>query len=312
MTGCAFVEGLCYRAFALKGLASRMSPISPHIKDVDPRKEWYWDLGHVVRLRSIILGALAEFGVSLAAFIWAHWAVGLLSVFLGAGLTGFLFFLRAVRIKAMESDAQLHLFCHMCRDQIAKSLSANSPAEVGQAIKDFNSRAVNDIAGYYRCRLRNTQINCAVRLAMRDSSGQEIYQTVARSDGMNPAREQHSEPIPSNSGLAAAIRRRGEMGVLLIPSIDEAIKEHIWLATKTDEYSDVQTLMVAPINGHEAGRKVMIGLLYVTSPKPHDLSFCPAHTIVIKAFADLLGLAYTSVATRIQALGHSAAEPTGG
>lgn len=101
--------------------------------------------------------------------------------------------------------------------------------------------------------------------------------------------------ILSDEGIALALRQKGIKGVFLIPEIDVAINCGYWKETPNDKLPDVKTLMVAPVNGWDGENKVMLGILYVTS---RNNPFVARHTLPLKAFADILGLAYPSLLTR--------------
>jgi len=57
----------------------------------------------------------------------------------------------------------------------------------------------------------------------------------------------------------------------------------------TDSFTDIKTLMIAPINGYIDEEKGMVGILYVTSA---ENPFMQMHLEPLMAFADSLGLVY--------------------
>jgi hypothetical protein len=121
---------------------------------------------------------------------------------------------------------------------------------------------------------------------------------------MEPSRAQNTQPIPSDQGIALALRQKEQQGVFIIENIKDVLGHPLWFPTKTDALEDVKSLMIAPVNGWESGSKVMFGILYVTSGRVGKLR--PEHTLPMKAFADFLGLIYPKVLTT-----HHGGEPDG-
>lgn len=260
-----------------------------HITTVDVDREWQKGiLGRLLRGWAIAGTALFKLSLSTAAFWFDHSWVGFIVLIIGAAFVTWLLTMRHFLLRYMKSDNQLHTLCHQCRDE---SAAINGRGD----LDNFHERAVQAIASFFRARLGDDTINCAIRLA-ENRDGHQVYATRARSDGMEPTRKVNSEPIPADMGLACALRQKDNLGVFIIRDIAEAVDSGMWKRTKNDSLPDVRTLMVAPINGWEHGGKVMIGILYVTSRKN---PFAPAHTLPAKAIADLLGLVYPIVFIRI-------------
>jgi len=261
----------------------------PHYITIDPNEEWQRGVaGWFLRVRGILATVVLDAGASIAAFIWVHWVWTVLLA--GAGVFGAiaLVLLRRFRLQGMESDQRLHTLCHETRDDVAKVLSSRTTPDHRHRLDEFHKHTVQRIASYFRERLGDRTMNCAIRLAER-RQGKDVYATRARSDGMDPIRASQSEPIPCDRGLPSALLQHNLRGVHIVNDIEQAISEGSWMRTRNDSLPDVKKVMVSPINGWDGDQKGMLGMLYVAS-KTRD--FHPCDTLPIKAFADMLGLIY--------------------
>ncbi len=90
---------------------------------------------------------------------------------------------------------------------------------------------------------------------------------MARTDGLNSGREETSEDISPDEGIARFLIERDCHGTLLYNDIDAAIKMHAFKKTESErQYSEeIITMMVAPLNGWDGEKKSMIGIFYITS-----------------------------------------------
>jgi hypothetical protein len=264
-----------------------------HIADVDPDDCWQSGiLGFFLRYRGIATASGTKILLASMAIVYKNKEIAI--VLAVATIISILLLLKSRRsfLNDRSADKQLHALFHELRDEMPVLLSLiNDPKNQAMKFDEINQKSAQLIAAFFRSKLSDPNVNCAIRLA-EDLAGGLHYVTKARSDGMDPSRKQSSEPIMADKGLAAALRSKDSKGVFLIPSIKSAVAGGIWEKNKTDEYSDVKTLIVAPINGIEAGTRVMMGILYVTSTTN---VFQVHHTVLVKAFADALGMAYSVI-----------------
>lgn len=266
-----------------------------HYTSVDPSNEWKRGIvGQLVRVSGIVATIGADGLLSAASFVWLHWTVGAIVVAAGIFLVIWLITVRYYRIQRAESDQSLHFFFHENRDHLAKLVTANSDEEYRHFLDEFHRQTVQRLALFFRDRVGDRTINCAIRLAER-KDGHDQYATVARSDGMDPCRNIHTQPIPHDKGLALALMNHELQGVFIVRDIPLAAKGPFWYGTKNDHLTDVKTVMAAPINGWENGKKVMLGILFISSK--NDV-FHEGHTLPLKAFADYLGYVYPAIMRR--------------
>ncbi|WP_144043534.1 hypothetical protein [Rhodopirellula baltica] len=246
-------------------------------------------------------GLVQAYGVSLITQLAAWYfydfrftkealAIPVSLLLVGLASIGMLWFLRLRYLRKLDVDERLHCFLHGLRDRVPQILAA-PPKSVTRAerLASTMTWTSQQLASYYRDAKSNTTINCAIRLV--DDKGD--YHTRARSENMDPNRVQNTEPIPGQSGLAKALRSYESQGVFLIPTIKDAVDYSIWKPNATDNYPDVVSLMVAPINAIERGDRAMVGILYLTAKKK---DFAPFDTLSCKAFADTIGLVVSAVA----------------
>jgi len=197
-------------------------------------------------------------------------------------------------------DKKLHDFCHEIRNTSARVLgSGHDSTGPTRLFESFNNEAAQLVADFYRANLRDESVACTIRIATENEEGQKTYVTYGRSGGLNPNRGQQTVPIPADKGLPARLRNVDYQGVLIIPSICDAIATGEYLKTPNDDLGDCKSVMVCPINGWEAGQRVTLGTLSVTAAglnafsRWHVPSFC--------ALADTLGLVYPLLLGRLDA-----------
>jgi hypothetical protein len=283
----------------------------PHYVVVDPNTEWYCDLKFISKpIIAAAIGLLSEYGIGIA--LWSlghvHASVGVIVVgLITTGiLGGWIWTVRTIRVRRIQSDEEFHHFCHQVRDRVDAIMESKEESACRHLLDGFHSTVVQLVAEFYSCRKGNTAYDSAVRLAARVNDA-DAYITAARSTGLSASREKTTSPIPAEKGLAKALRDKVCQGVYIVPDIDEAVKEGLWHFTENDKLDDVKAVMVAPINGCEHGAKSMLGMLFVTFPKKGESAFYPADTIPLKAFADHLGLVYPRVISRMEALANGKA-----
>jgi hypothetical protein len=262
-----------------------------HYVSVDPSSEWKrgW-IGHLIKWHGLAFSGLVDI-VGSGLLLWfTHWSLSLIALAAGVFLICWLLTVRHYSLQRLESDQSLHAFFHQSRDDIARLPPPGDP-EYRRSLDWFHRNTAQRLAKFFRERTGDKAVNCAIRLAQAGAE-QEEYATVARSEGMDVSRQDNTVPIPSNKGLALALREGGQVGVYIIRDISKEVGGALWFGTKNDALPDVRALMAAPINGWDDGTKAMLGILYVTSPK--DI-FEPGDTLPLKALADYLGLVYPMV-----------------
>lgn len=271
-----------------------------------PPSQWsFW-----ARYRGIGTAALVD-GVATLGTAFFHWSVAVAVFGIGGGLVIALWAWHQMHVREFECRKswqkreidlanKWHQFCVHVREDSCKILSqvlgTDEPEVYVSSYKSFASSKANRIAEYFQRLVGDPTVNCAIRLA-DDDDGDAVYNTVGRSVGMLEKREDFTEPIPADKGIAHALRQRGHRGVCIIDNIEQERLNGVWMETATDDFPDVKTLMVAPINGYDRGSKCMLGILYVTSQKN---VFCDTHTEPVKAFADLLGMIYPIITGRAE------------
>ncbi len=270
-----------------------------HYLTVDPRIESTagWG-GWFLRLRGIATTVLVDGGISALLFLRDHWWASFLVACAGLCLAVFLLITRKHRLIQLESDLRLHALIHSARDHASSILSCNSYEQCVQRFHAFHGMFVEHVADFFRERICDKSVNSAIRLA-EHVDGRRCYVTRGRSNGLDPSREQNTEPIPSDTGLARALTDKDMLGAYLVPDIPFAAGHGLWQKTKNDDLPDVKTVICAPINGYESGTKMMLGILYVTS---RDDVFSPGHTLALKAIADYLGLVYPLLLEKVASL----------
>lgn len=272
-----------------------------HLPYVDPDDVIEKGLGWFFRYRGLALQAGIDFGI-LSAVKWLvkNWvflsgvSFFLLSVFLLSWQ------IRRHRLQIVRLAHSFHNVTHFLRDKVTELPAALESAKkngdfsaYNTAYKAFNAEIAARLAGFFEILIRERTVGCAIRCAER-TNGKIGFSTVARAGGLwKDKREELSQPIPIDKGVARMLREKEKKGVFLVRDIKEAGKyPDIWYRTPTDDLPDAKQVMVAPINGNILGQKEMLGLLFVTTKKK-DLHFKYAEHLM--SFADMLGLVYPQI-----------------
>lgn len=213
------------------------------------------------------------------------WATGMAAIAFGV-IWGLLLYDRWLVLARCDDKRTLHDFCHWLRD--ASFTRPSKPTEVAPWMESFSNTAAQFTAYHFRATLNDPSVTCAIRLA-KHVDGKEAFYTMGRSDRMDPNRSKKTKPIPRDKGIARTLMDKDSQGIWIIPDIKEAIRLAMWEKTDNDELEDLKYVMVGPINAYESGSKAMLGILYVCSRRRR---FEPLDTIEMRAWADMLGLAY--------------------
>jgi hypothetical protein len=274
-----------------------------HFEVVHPEREWASGIeGYFLRLRGIASWIAGNFGVSIWATLQHHWLAGCTA---GAvGLIGALFLLaiRRERVAGLAEDSKLHEFAHVLRDEMSHLLAGRPDLDARQTLSRVFDIFAQRIADYYKVRLLDDQVTCAIRICCDGEDGSQAYYTFGRSTGGHSNRPSFSEPIPADKGLPNKLMSKGFAGVFLISSVPKAVAKGDYHETPNDRYGDCTSMMVAPINNCDGAKKVMVGMVSISHPT--EGRFRPVDTVPLKAFADILGLVTPIIIHRIHSKQH--------
>lgn len=274
---------------------------------VNPKEAWKESWGWLVRLRSIFGATVLD--VLLSSLSWYFgfgWKVAIGILLAGMIFVGALFVLRRVRIYTVCVGGAFHRLCDGIREDMGSILSAAVSPDPGwylvyrERYNRFHDDVAERTALFFRALVGDSSINCAIRLARPGNDGEEEYPTSGRSKDMCPSRAEKTKPVPGNKGIACFLRNKLHRGVYIVKDIDEAVQQGAWDPSPNDDLPDVNTLMVAPINGYgyretDYETKSMLGILFITSRS--DV-FRQIHVEPLMAVADLLGSVYPIVTGR--------------
>ena len=214
---------------------------------------------------------------------------GVVGLFGASAIVGFRY-LRWRTIRSLEVKYALHMFTHKSRDRLG-DLAARSKRDLSaQGASEWFTAYILEICGlartYLRPLIRDDTIEVAVRLAVPQTDGSELYRTIARSSGLNPARAKTSQDLHSSKGIARFFLEKGSRGVLIYNDLAAAARYGAYVLSENDRlYPDeIKTMMVAPINEYDGSSTKMIGLLYVTSR--NDTVFSIRDTDAVLFLAD--------------------------
>jgi hypothetical protein len=246
-------------------------------------------LGFFTRLRGLVLTSVLTLLTMGTPFWWPqqfpdkveiHFVKIFLCLASGLGLSlvaGF-YYLRKRSQRSLDTKAYLHEMSHFIRDNqtkvyklVNKKIERNTEDEDSERFQNFIEGICNKIKYYYVNITNDTTVECSIRLAVDISTVEgksDIrYVTVGRSSGLNKRREDSSEAIKSNEGLARFMIEQKEQGVLVYNDLQKAIGLNLFKETENERRfpDEIKTMMVAPLNSWDGKRQSMIGLLYVSS-----------------------------------------------
>ncbi len=266
-----------------------------HCLTVDPEDEWKTGIiGFFHRWRGLVTAAAGKIlTVGLVQYLFKNYWITGSAIVVAATCWGLLLLHRRHLMWCYDDKITLHDFCHWLRDQAAAYPSKGE--DVTSWMKSFSENACRHTAAHFRKVLRDETVTCAIRLAKKVNDKQ-CFCTFGRSDGMDPGRDLKSRDLASDKGIARVLMNKDQQGIWLIPCIQSAANVQMWEKTENDDLLDVRHLMVAPINAYESGVRSMLGILYICS-KSRRME--PLDTVEVRAWADLLGLAYSTAQARI-------------
>lgn len=225
------------------------------------------------------------------------WLIFIVFSFFISYLFFFFLVLRFYHIKHLALQNSLHTINHFIRDKLIYYANQN---KLKQSIQNFFSvfadQLCNQIKECFCLLTGDDSINCAIRIAVKpdenDKSSKPDYITIGRSSGLNQNRNKTSEPIHANEGVSRIfIEEKDSHGVLICHDIDQLASSGGYKKTYNDEHfsNDFKTFITAPINGLEENRKIMLGLLFITSKND---PFKIKHVDSLCAIADVIGIAF--------------------
>lgn len=266
---------------------------------VDPftegRSAWtHGKIGFFTRRRGLIITVVlmlltmgapwwlpAQFAIPATVTASTRVTIVIAAFLVGVALTGGFVYLRKRTIRSLDIKALLHDFSHYLRDYQTKvfkrtaqqkGLFDKDKVEL-ERFSEYMGRVCEYTRDYFALMTHDSTINCAIRLAVEtddpDSKGTRIvYRTLGRSSGLSPARAETSEDIPSNQGIPRFfVDDHDCKGVLRYNDLEEAAKLGVFKMTESERRfpDEIETILVAPMNGWDGKRRSMVGLLYVTS-----------------------------------------------
>lgn len=215
--------------------------------------------------------------------------VGTMGVIISVGLV----YLRRRTERSLAIKSFLHQLSHHLRDHLVQHLR---DADHGSLLRSRGRamyftdmrRTCSLVAKYFKLLLGDDTVEAAVRFATEDKTGELVYRTVARSEGLNPAREERTVDLHVNEGIVRFMLEKGNHGVLVYNDIEQAAKKETFKITENElRFRDeIISMAVAPINGWSEGEHKLIGLLHVTSRRKE--AFELKHTDALLFVADAL------------------------
>lgn len=224
-------------------------------------------------------------------------------------------YLRHRTVKSLRVKSILHRISHETRDSLSHVYEVTQPkpgkrAKGEGALHQRHLFGISDrlcalIAEYFEAITGDSSVGCAIRLGVDlpgDGKCKVEYVTVGRSARLNASRGVSSDAIPSNVGIPAffASDERACQGVLFYTDIKEAARNQAYHLTRNDSLfpDDFTAMMVAPLNEVRSNRRLLIGLLCVTSKSGAALK--SKHIDLFKFLADLLAQYYISHLSRVE------------
>ncbi len=283
-------------------------PAYEHVPFVDDDdKAVLKGIGWLFWVRTLVLESIADVGiVAVVAWLTESWWVAVGVGALALSMLAWSWAVRLQRLKLVRLGRHFHHVAHYMRDgtvelRAALTKAPGNYAEYNQVLMKFHDELVNRVARYFEELLGERTATCSLRVAVPDPKrpGMRMFQTIAWSTEMKKdLRRENSVPLPEDEGIPRHLRRTKQLGVFFVWNRQEAAKHpDIWFTTPTDDYKDLEYLMVAPVNGTVDGERQMMALLYVqTKKKPIE----KLHAEHLMGFADMLGLMYPITARRIE------------
>lgn len=216
--------------------------------------------------------------------------------------------------------ASLHKFLHISRDEVCGLLKRNVKAKKSTVKKrnnktihetkhfyDFSDKACSAIKEYFTIVTGDSSVSCAIRVASaipEEEQGKIGYFTVGRSSNLHKDRGKTSEYIAKNEGIPEFFSNSDvpDQGLLFYYDLNLAAENKAYKKTKNDTTynSEINTMIVAPINGWNGNKIDLIGLLYINSKTQKILK--PKHAELVAVASDSLALTFTAMFARLHSI----------
>lgn len=174
-----------------------------------------------------------------------------------------LWYLRRRSMRSLNVKYLLHQLAHFARD--TQVLLAKASSEI--RLRDVTSSYAGRVKEYFEELLPNIDIQVAIRI-VEFVDCKTCYKIITRTSGLNSGRENYTEPLAADEGIARFLQSESAgRGVLIYHDLKEAAKIQAYQLTKNDEKypDDISTMMVAGLNASDGSSEKMIGILYITS-----------------------------------------------
>lgn len=222
------------------------------------------------------------------------------ALFFGGTASGVFFLLRRREQRALNIKRACHLLAHSIRDEqnkiyrrVTESSTASS-LEDDQRLYDYCDILCNNVAQYFTALFPTKKIAASIRLAVEsvDYPSKVVFSTFGRSTGLSSNRASTTEDIPSNQGIPRFFNEIKNHGILIYNDIKAASsgEKPTYKMTANDNFykDEIITMMVAPLNGWDKKKTMMIGILYVTSR--YKGVFNAKHIDAMRFAADIVAL----------------------
>ena len=282
---------------------------------IDGRSTWDEVALGYTRIRGILYSALASITLVIltttGAPWWLGWSTSVFSsttqVDLGAvflylsiaiifvlGLICVLglIYLRKRAIRSLNIKYLLHQVSHKARD-IHTQLKSSPPSV---DLKVSVEQICNIIQDLFEALTGNNDVQVITRVISSNDCGEQVYETLTRTSGLNPSRSGTTEAIPANKGVAAYLKDKANgKGCLLCYDLKQAVDLNILYGNKNVELypNEIIELMAVGLNAWDGEQESMLGLLYLTSNKKGVIK--PKHLDQLCGVADILAKIMSSI-----------------
>jgi len=211
----------------------------------DSKEAWNNELFGLTRYSGIFASGLLTVAFTALTTTGAPWWSSFLPVksielkhivitsmfLLGLLFTLGLWYLRRRSMRSLNVKYLLHQLAHFARD--TQVLLAKASSEI--RLKDVTSDYAGKIKEYFEELLPNTDIQVAIRL-IETTDGKTCYKTIIRTSGLNTGRENYTEPLAADEGIARFLQSESACrGVLIYHDLKKAAKVQAYQLTKNDE-----------------------------------------------------------------------------
>lgn len=220
-----------------------------------------------------------------------------------------LIIIRKYRLRLCYSKYYSHMIAHNLRNRHMKlcdTFTKNKlcDKECQKQMREALVELCNESAAFLAKAKGDETINVAIRLAIQEKDA-IVYTTYARSKGFNTGRENNSEGIPANQGIPKFMKEKGANGILVYTDLNGAESMSLYKMTENDRKypEDIESMIVAPINGWTIAGQETIGLFYITSRRREY--FGPPDVDIAACLADLCASTVMSYHAMIYSINQS-------